>query len=188
LKDGIDPDLLDCAFEIEWFDSQLGMYTRDVGEIIASDGRRIVVRELSASDDIATPFGGESFVAVIWAADGTANEVDRMTTARKLIDSGCRYMVCGGVNCEQWHDDADLVWVNLDHQSAPAGPEMPMVMTTWHNGELVEEVASFAADCTDFDEHDFRNYLILIVGNESARLACVDHVFRAIQSAFGTQQ
>ena len=65
---------------------------------------------------------------------------------------------------------------------------MPMLMTTWHNEESVEDVAFFAADCTNFDEHDFRKYLILIVGNDSARLACAGHACQAIQGAFGIQQ
>ncbi len=163
------------------------MHTHDVDEITTGDGRRILIRQLSEPDDLAIPFGGENFVAVIWAADGTAGETDRTTVVSKLIDAGCRYIVCGGVNCEQWHDDADLVWVNLDLQSDPSRSEMPMVMTTWHNGEAADEVAVFAADCANFDEHDFRNYVVLIVGEDSARLACADQVCRAIQRAFGVQ-
>jgi hypothetical protein len=163
------------------------VYTRGVDEITANDGRRILIRQLSASDDLGIPFGGETFVSMIWAADGTAGETDRTTVVRTLIDTGCRYIVCGGVNCEQWHDDADLVWVNLDLQSDPSRSEMPFVMTTWHNGESVDEVAVFAADCTNFDEHDFRSYVVLIVGEDSARLACADQVCRAIHRAFGVQ-
>jgi hypothetical protein len=159
--------------------------SHDVDEITADDGRRILIRQLSASQDLAMPFGGENFVGVIWAADSTPTEADRTKVARTLISSGCRYIVSGGVNCEQWHDDADLVLVNLDLQS---DLKMPMVMTTWHNGESVEKVAFFAAECASFDDHDFRNYLVLIVGEDSARLACADHVCRAIQGAFGAQQ
>jgi len=162
--------------------------THDVDEITAGDGRRITVRQLTAPDDLAIPFVGENFVAVIWAADGEAGDTDRTTIVEKLIESGCRYIVCGGVNCEQWHDDADLVWVNMDVHSDPSRSETPFVMTTWHTGESADEVAVFAADCTNFDEHDFRNYVVLIVGEESARLICVDQVCRAIHRAFGVQR
>jgi hypothetical protein len=66
--------------------------------------------------------------------------------------------VCGGKNCEAWHDDADMVVVILELDS---GQELPMVMTTWHSDEPEEEVVFFAFNLTNFDQHDFRKYLVL---------------------------
>jgi hypothetical protein len=87
--------------------------------------------------------------------------------ATALIKSGCRYIVCGGVKCEQWHDEADLAWVMLDLESGPDNG-MPLVMTTWHPDESEEEVVDFALNSTNFEECEFRCCLVLIAGDDPA--------------------
>lgn len=142
---------------------------------------------MGASDSLATPFGDEAYVALLWAADATFSEVARMKVVHALVDSGCRYIVCGGTNCERWHDEADLASVSLSTQSDSSRSEMPVVMTSWHDGESIEEVVSFAANCTNSDNHDFKNFLVLIVGEGSARLTCAEQVSRASQTTFDVQ-
>jgi len=96
-----------------------------------------------------------------------------------LIQSRCRYIVCGGLDCEQWHDDADLAWVELDIVSPGNAPH---VMTTWHEGESPEQVARFAENNTNFDEHDFRCLLVLVIGEDASR---VEGMRRIMSTVFG---
>jgi UDP-N-acetylmuramyl pentapeptide synthase len=59
-----------------------------------------------------------------------------------------------------------MAWAILDTESAP-GQETPHVMTTWHTDEPEQEVVFFAFNLTNFDEHDFRKYLVLTIGHDS---------------------
>lgn len=53
----------------------------------------------------------------------------------------------------------------LDREAQPDG--LPHVITTWHTGEPVDEVLSFALHCTYFEPIDFfRDFLILIIGQD----------------------
>jgi hypothetical protein len=60
------------------------------------------------------------------------------------------------------------------------GQEMPTVMTTWHTGESVEDVVFFAFNLTNFDEHDFRKYLVLMIGHDPAGQNCIEGLIRAV--------
>jgi len=150
-------------------------------------GRRVVIGQMSVFADLEVPFTGEEYVGLIWAADSTLDEGDRMKVVGTLIDSGCQYIVCGGVDCERWHDDADLAFANLEVQSDSLRTDLPMVMTTWHDNESMEDVAFFAINCTNFDDHDFNRLLVLVVGQESERLDCVNRISRVLRAPAGTQ-
>ena len=39
------------------------------------------------------------------------------------------------------------------------------VMTTWHTGEPPDEVAFFFVCNTNFDDHDFKRYLVIHIGS-----------------------
>ena len=135
--------------------------------IITQYRRRVVLYKLSNPDNLLKSFDGEHFVAILWATDNTFGQKDRMQVAAALIQSGCRYIVCGGVDCEQWHDDADLAWVGLDLDSSG---NTPHVMTTWHTNEATEDVIWFAKNNPTFGEHDFKSLLVLVVGEDASRV------------------
>ena len=138
-------------------------------------GHRVVIGQRAVHDDLVAPFSGEEYVCLVWAADNTFDEAARMRIVGALIDSGCRYVVCGGVDCEQWHDDADVAFSKLEVCS---NADVPFVMTTWHHNESIEDVVFFATCCTNFDGHDFKCLLVLVVGQESARLGCLARISR----------
>lgn len=120
---------------------------------------------IDAPADFVSPFPGALFPCLIWDHAGRFTEAQRAEVARELLHVGCRYAVCGGDNCEAWHDavDAAFVWQHADHldEARDAAP----IMTTWHADESPDEVAFFFVLNTNFDHHDFVRYLVLHVGD-----------------------
>jgi hypothetical protein len=134
---------------------------------------------LTVPSDFVVPFTGESYVALIWGnISFHANE--RQEVAKALIDSGCRYVVCGGQDCEAWHDETDMVWAMLSVELGQ-GLEMPAVMTSWHNNESEEDVVYFAFNLTNFDEHEFNKYLVLMIGSDHSEERRIEELIEAIQ-------
>ena len=80
--------------------------------------------------------------------------------------STARYVVCGGDHCEGWHDLIDTAWaVDCANGLDPAD-----VMTTWHTGESESDVAFFFVNNTNFDDYDFKKFLIVTMGADEAVL------------------
>lgn len=160
------------------------MFMMPVDNLTTPNGHRVVIIQLSANDDLVVPFTGEEYVALTWAGDSTFDEAARIKVVGALINSGCRYLVCGGVDCERWHDDADVAFAALE---ASSDTDVPFVMTTWHHDESVEDVAFFATYCTNFDDHDFTCLLVLVVGKASERAEFAAHLSRALRAPIGAQ-
>ncbi len=54
------------------------------------------------------------------------------------------------------------------------------MMTTWHTGESALEVAWFFAWNTNFEQHDFRTFLVLEIGLNAPSRSLTDAVIRAV--------
>lgn len=140
-------------------------------EQIASDSRRaFFLRVLAPDEPLDPPFGDEPYPALVWAAVPTT-DAQKQRIADVLIASGCRYVVCGGVESGRWEEAADLAFVAQNLSEAEFDERH--VMTTSHRGEE-DEVAFFFVHNTCFGEHDFTRYLMLMIGADEgaqARLA-----------------
>jgi hypothetical protein len=141
-----------------------------------ADLRQVFFEELATPGDLVIPFEGEAFVALIWGCNVSFDASQRHDVATALIESGCRYVVCGGKDCEAWHDDTDMACAVLEVESSQ---EIPFVMTTWHTDESVEDVVFFAFNLTNFDEHDFRKYLVLMVGHDPSEQNHIETLIQA---------
>ena len=73
------------------------------------------------------------------------------------------------MNCEAWHDAMDQEFVKQHLDDPQEVCEAAHVMTTWHEGENPDDVAFFFVLNTDFDDHEFRKYLILHIGTGELR-------------------
>ncbi len=82
------------------------------------------------------------------------------------IATGCRYVVCGGVESEAWEDAADDAYLAEDSPE-PVSDEL-FVMTTSHPGEPADEAAFFFVHNTRFGDHDFAHHPVLMVGEDAA--------------------
>jgi hypothetical protein len=57
-------------------------------------------------------------------------------------------------------------------------------MTTWHDNEAIQDVVWFALTNTNFDAHDFHDYLALMIGENPEIEA---ELFATIQSQLAAQ-
>ncbi|HEU4882907.1 MAG TPA: hypothetical protein VFT45_11690 [Longimicrobium sp.] len=129
---------------------------------IASDSHRaFFLRVLEAGEDPAPAFAGEPYPALVWATRRTSDE-EKQRIAQALIASGCRYVVCAGVESAAWENAADRAFIEQDLPE-PLYDEH-FVMTTSHSGQPVDDIAFFFVHNTNFDEHDFTRYLVLMIG------------------------
>lgn len=99
-----------------------------------------------------------------------------------MLGGGCRYAVCGGLHCEEWHDavDNEFLKKHIDDPDEVLPDEVldeSHVMTTWHENEPAEDVGFFFVLNTNFDFHDFQQYLVLHVGR-GREVAHVDAAVR----------
>ena len=115
-------------------------------------------------EGFASPFPDTLFPCLIWDHDGHFTDARRSTVARALLKSGCRYAVCGGQSCEVWHDAVDTEFLQQHLDDPEELRETVHVMTTWHVGESPDDVALFFVLNTNYDNHDFKRYLVLHVG------------------------
>ncbi|HYW10957.1 MAG TPA: hypothetical protein VE871_03345 [Longimicrobium sp.] len=134
-------------------------------EQIASDGRRVFhFRVLAPGEGLDPPFGGEPYAALVWAACRTT-DVQKERPCTDLVESGCRYIVCGGAASEVWEEVADEVIVAQDRMDLDSPAEF--VMTTSRTRETIDEAAYFLVRCTSFGHHDFTRYIVLLIGDDA---------------------
>lgn len=137
--------------------------------LVENEGKTYVAMVIGAPGDFASPFSGTVFPCVIWDHDGRFTEAQRGEVARRLLQAGCRYAVCGGQNCESWHDAVDEEFVQQHMNDTATTLDAAHVMTTWHAGESPDDVALFFVLNTNFGDHDFDHYLVLHIGDGQAK-------------------
>lgn len=134
-----------------------------------NEGKTYAVLAIEAPDDFVSPFPGALFPCMIWDHDGCFTETQRSEVAKRLLQAGCRYAVCGGQNCEEWHDAVDEEFVRLHLDDRDETLDAVHVMTTWHADETPDDVAFFFVLNTNLDDHDFNRYLVVHVGDSQTR-------------------
>jgi hypothetical protein len=103
--------------------------------------RDLFVLEAATVADVPDQFSLSSkyFVCLlVW--DAVTASVDEISSvARKLLDAGAVYISTWGQDCGRVHDIIDEVIVGPE----PTDSEGPVVMTTWHEREELEEAIWF---------------------------------------------
>lgn len=115
-----------------------------------------------------SPFKGAGFVALIYAVDENVTNEEQEALSEQIVASGCRYAVCAGRHCESWHDSMDTAAIK--HTGGEAADEN-LVMTTWHDHELLGEVISFLLSNTSFDGFAADRIVVLLVGDDESLLS-----------------
>ena len=86
-------------------------------------------------DELPTSFtlSSKRFVALL-VADTTQTDVETLSRfAESLLASGCVYFCAWGPGCERAHDIMDECSLEID----------PVIMTTWHDDESLDETLYF---------------------------------------------
>lgn len=107
-----------------------------------------------------SPCAGEEFA--LWLAigsEGVASD-EQSELSEAFVRQGCRYAVCWGYDCSSWDDSIDMVSV-MDEVNGRPGP---LVMTTWHEHESLNDVASFFAHCAAQSDWAPTRYVALQIG------------------------
>jgi hypothetical protein len=136
--------------------------------------RRLVYLDLGERVEFTSPFHGQEFSLLLWSARPSTIE-EKLTLAKQIVDQGCRNAVCGGQDCEVWHDAIDEV-----------RPEEPLVMTTWHDEESINTVAKYFNRHADFSEnYTASRYIVVFLGSD---LTERDRLFHAVGRVFKFRQ
>ena len=135
-----------------------------MGTISNCDGRLFVALRAEQPAEVKVPAFPGPFPCLIWDHLGLLVEAERRSIAACLLDAGCRYAVCGGANCSEWENAVDFEYIARHLAEPDEALDESHVMTTSHKNEDIDDVAFFFVQNTNFDNHDFRNYLILHVG------------------------
>lgn len=126
----------------------------------------------------ASPFSGGKFAAMVIAFTAVP-AVEKERLARTLIDQGCRYAVCAGVECEDWESAFD----DVDIDEIAEGEASRFVLTTSHKGESLNEVADFLFTCAAIEEEVPERFVVLIVGAGATDAAAVNGTVARVLAA-----
>jgi len=122
---------------------------------------------LQGIDDVKAfepPFEGTPYPCLLWDTRGQRSLDDIQYLSRALIASNCRYGVCGGLECDRWHDGLDEAF--LSQGLSNDEEESRFVLTTWHTDESPDDVAFFFVHNTNFDDHDFKQFVVVQLGTD----------------------
>jgi len=137
--------------------------------LVEKEGKIYRSMTIQSPDAFAAPTSNAAFPCLIWDHEGRFTEADRSSVAEALLDAGCQYAVCAGRDSDAWENAVDMEFVARHLGDTEAERDRAHVMTTSHEGESEDEVAFFFVKCTNFDQHEFTDYLVLHVGTSGAR-------------------
>ena len=126
------------------------------------DEKEIWLNQIKKPYKFISPFDGDAFVCILFNNDPSILNEEQNSISDELIAVNCRYAVCAGINCESLHDAIDWAYIFSSKNFSPSTETM--VMTTWHENESIDDIIYFGLNCTNFDHHNFRKYLILFIG------------------------
>ncbi len=107
-----------------------------------------------------SPFHRGEFALLLVVGDVDITPDEQRALSEEVVRQGCRYAVCVGHECSTWDDSIDMVGV-VDELEGRAAP---LVMTTWHEHESLDDVVDFFADVTEIANLPPERFAVLIVG------------------------
>ena len=141
--------------------------------ITTMDEKNIWFENYQESVDISFPFEHKPFVGIVW--NNKENFVSK-PLIESLLKENCKYFLVGGYNCQEWENQADMTRYYLN----PDNNEEEFVMTTSHQDEPLNEVIWFALNNTNFDYHDFKNFLIVQIGQKYSKEEILDFINKSV--------
>ncbi|MFN3231720.1 MAG: hypothetical protein ACE363_06120 [Alphaproteobacteria bacterium] len=134
------------------------------GETLRRTGmkKEIICLELAGFEDLAPFQSLKGLSVVLIAAD--SQSVDWAVTkplVEFLLDRDATYFCTWGPGCESLHDCIDK---EIAIRQVKTGQKLPLVVTTWHDTEPLEEAVWFAAQVASPEpEHHADNWQVLLV-------------------------
>lgn len=106
------------------------------------------------------------FKAIV-VIDDEVSQIWQWDVSRWLVQSGCRYMMAWGRECESWGESVDEA--NLEAFDYGEIPEDRVVMTTSHDDVDISEVFWFSRHRAQHPFHDLRATVILHISSEDRK-------------------
>ena len=75
-----------------------------------------------------------------------------------LVDSGCLYMMAWGIEASSWDTSVDLA--NIAQFENAEIPDESLVLTTWHDDELLTEVFEFSKFSALHRYHELNSIIV----------------------------
>jgi len=146
-------------------------------ELVHDDGaRRIWSARLERPYRFVSPFRGRDFALLLVVIDESISPEEQNWLSSEFVLQGCRSACCAGHACSSWDDSID--WAYLDTCPDLQPQDETFVMTTWHEGESLEDAAWCFIHCSGFDDYVPREFLILCLGGDDSTLRRVLGVVR----------
>lgn len=95
----------------------------------------------------------QPFKAIV-IVENTVSPDRQVTISQWLVNSGCLYMMAWGEGCRSWEETVDQA--NVDAFEQGEIPDASVVITTWHEDELLQDVFWYSKHtamhpCCDLD-------------------------------------
>ena len=113
-----------------------------------------------------SPIEGE-FVLLLQITDAAVTAEEQRHLSEAIAASGCRYVLCRGVECSSWDDSIDEASVMAEIN----GEVRPFLMTTWHEDEPLEDVLDSMLNLTAFDDFVPTAFVVAEIGGSGRILA-----------------
>lgn len=125
--------------------------------------RKFLYSRITSASALNPEMHGQ-YPALVWNTMLGVKTEEIASVMQRLIVNGCRYIVAAGTECERWHDIADRQF--LAQFPTESERDANFVMTSWHVDESAEDVMLFLVYGTNFEEHDFKEFLVLQFGDD----------------------
>lgn len=149
--------------------------------IAQKNEKKIWLHELEEPYRLCLPFEKRDYVCILFNNSPDISPEHQHSISEQLVQSGCRYAVCAGVNCSAWDDS--IAWAYLETTEGYASVDETMVMTSWHSHESVDDIIVFGLQNTNFDTYAFDTYLVLLIRTNPQLKALV---IQAVQKLWDT--
>lgn len=125
---------------------------------------------IESPKEFSCPFEDVLYPCLIWDHGSNFSDEDMSSLAEALINSGCRYTLSAGENCEDWEDCIDWKYIMLGENIPLAKrDDSDFVMTTCHTDWSPSDIAFHFVYCTDVGNGNKpRHFLVLHVGKSDS--------------------
>ncbi|MCH9648648.1 MAG: hypothetical protein K0U98_10440 [Deltaproteobacteria bacterium] len=146
------------------------------------NNRDLYLIDLATADELPgdIPISSDDFACFLAWDSGSESVETIVDLAEIILDAGCAYLCAWGDECERVHDIFDEVEVGGD----PDPEDKSVVMTTWHDGESLDEGLWFFLNCTWPDDHYFENCRAAIVISIGGKEAWLDRIRFALEHPY----
>lgn len=117
----------------------------------------------------------------IFIADPDVTPPEQSGLCDELVALRPYWAICGGHDCERWHDMLDESLVSLFAPSYDV-PDDRLILTTWHTGASVQEVMDFTLlSMVGMEEGPCRRAILIIGDGDTEMRREVDAALRLLR-------